>query len=116
MSTEQSPGLPRVINKKPVWLKLLLSILAVLIAIPLLALAAAWLLEDKIKAKIVDEVNKEVTVPVQVNGKIEFSLLRHFPYASLSLEKVVIDDKLRKKSKLLNVEEFSFLFNIFSLL
>ena len=81
-----------------------------------LAVLAAWLLEGKIKAKIVDEVNAQITVPVKVEGNIELSLLKHFPYASLTFSKVSIDDKLRKgDKKLLRADEFSFLCNIYSL-
>jgi len=80
------------------------------------AIVLAFVFQDKIKRQIVAEVNEQISVPVKVGGDISLSLLKHFPYASLTFEKVSIDDKLRGgNKKLLNVEEFSFLCNIFSL-
>ena len=58
------------------------------------AVLTAFLLEDKIKNRIVDEVNAQVTVPIKVEGGITLSLIRHFPYASLTFSKVSIDDRL----------------------
>lgn len=98
------------------WKKVLIGIPVFVIALVLLAFIAAWLLEDKIKQRIVTEINEQITVPVQVKGEINFSLLKHFPYASLTFNKVSIDDRLQSgKKKLLNAEEVSFLCNIYSL-
>ncbi len=80
-----------------------------------IAFVTALALESPIKSKIIREINAEVTVPVTVRGTIDLSLIRHFPYASLTFRQVSIEDKLRKGKKLLNVQEFSFLCNIFSL-
>ena len=87
------------------------SILFVVLAAVLLAYA----LQDKVKQQIIVQINNQVTVPVQVKGGIDFSLLRHFPYASLSFNDVAIDDKLRKGKQLLHVKEVSLLCNVFSL-
>lgn len=96
--------------------KLAIAIPVSLTGVLVLAFLAAWLLEDKIKARIVDEVNKQVTVPVQVKGGINFSLLKHFPYASLTFTDVSINDRVRPGGKkMLSVREFSFLCNIYSL-
>lgn len=66
---------------------------------------------------IVSEINAEVKVPVRVDGDIRLSLIKHFPYASLTFERVSIDDVLMKgRRKLLKVEEVSFLCNLYSLL
>ena len=98
------------------WMKILIGIPVFVIALVFLALIAAWLLEDKIKQRIVAEINEQITVPVQVKGEINFSLLKHFPYASLTFNKVSIDDRLQTgKKKLLKAEEVSFLCNIYSL-
>ena len=95
--------------------KVLLIIGASIVSVLLLAVILAYALQDKVKQQIIVEVNNEITVPVQVKGSIDFSLLKHFPYASLSFNDVVIADKIRKKHNLLNVKEFSLLCNIFSL-
>jgi hypothetical protein len=76
---------------------------------------AAYALESTIKQKIVTEINAQVTVPVQVKGGIDFSVLRHFPYASVTFKNVEIDDRLRKEKKLIAAEEFSLLCNLVSL-
>lgn len=76
---------------------------------------AAYALEGTIKQKIVNEINAQVTVPIQVKGGIDFSVLRHFPYASVTFKNVQIDDRLRKGRKLVDAEEFSLLCNIISL-
>src|ERR1043165_3862073 len=108
------------INPQPkrmfLWKKVAIAIPLTLVGLLLLAFAAAWLLEDKIKQQIVAQVNEQVTVSVQVKGPISFSLLKHFPYASLTFGKVSIDDRLRAgNKKLLNAGEVSFLCNIYSL-
>ena len=81
----------------------------------LTAVILAYALQDKVKQQIIVQINEQITVPVQVKGAIDFSLLKHFPYASLSFSNVVIADKLRKGHDLLNVKEFSLLCNVFSL-
>ncbi len=81
-----------------------------------IAVIAAFLLEEKITTRIVAEVNTKITVPVRVDGGISLSLIKHFPYASLTFSNVSIEDRLRKgNKKLLSVSEFSFLCNIYSL-
>jgi uncharacterized protein involved in outer membrane biogenesis len=98
-------------------LKRILIGLGVFVVVFVIAAAiAGYVIEGKISPFIMDEVNKEVTVPVQINGGIQFSLLRHFPYASLTFKQVVIDDKLQKGKQLLKVKEFSLLCNVMSLL
>ena len=96
--------------------KIALVILGVFVTLFLTAVLLAYIFEDKITAKIADEVNQQVTVPIQINGGIHLSLIRHFPYASLTLSKVEIDDKLQKGKNLLKVEEISLLCNVLSLL
>ncbi len=87
----------------------------VVAGILLTAVILAYALQDKVKQQIIVEINQQVTVPVQVKGAIDFSLLKHFPYASLSFSNVIIADKLRKGHNLLDVKEFSLLCNVFSL-
>lgn len=115
MNEGQSINTNTVKPKKSILLKVVIWFFIGLLSLLLLVMGAAWLLEDKIKARIIAEVNEQVSVPIEVKGDINFSLLRHFPYASLSFEQVSINDKLRKKTKLISVKEFSFLCNIYSL-
>ncbi|HLP49814.1 MAG TPA: AsmA family protein, partial [Chitinophagales bacterium] len=103
-------------KRTALWKKVLIAIPLVLVSVVLLALFTAWLLEDKIKQRIVTEINTQVSVPVKVKGAIDFSLLTHFPYASLTFKQVSIDDRLQSGSKkLVSAGEISFLCNIYSL-
>lgn len=45
--------------------------------------------EDKIKSMVIKEINDNLQAPASVQ-KINFSIIRHFPYATLSLEDVEI--------------------------
>lgn len=93
-----------------------LGILAVVVVTLFsILLIAAKLVENTVRDRIVAEINKTVTVPIQVKGDIDFSIVRHFPSASLTFKQVSIDDRLRKGKKLMEVEEFSLLCNLFSL-
>jgi hypothetical protein len=99
-----------------IYLRIAAWFFGIVLAILLLAVGAAFALEATIKGRIVSAINEQLSVPVQVKGNINFSLIRHFPNASLSFNEVVIDDKLRKKEKLLKVREFSLLFSVMDLL
>ncbi len=98
------------------WLKAVAVILVIATLTLVLLMLLAKLLEDKIKTKIITEVNQQIDVPVKVDGDITLSLIRHFPYASLTFSDISIDDRLNNRDqKLLQAEEFSLLCNIFSL-
>ncbi len=94
---------------------IILIIIGSILFLVLAAVVLAYALQDKVKQQIVVQINNQITVPVQVKGSIDFSLLKHFPYASLSFNEVTIDDKLRKGKQLLRVKEVSLLCNVFSL-
>ena len=116
MSTENN--LPQQKSIRPIskWKKFVFITLAVLFVIATLLTITAFVLEAKIKAGLIAEINARVTVPVQVEGGISLSLFKHFPYGSVTFSKVTIDDKFDKKNKkLLRVEEISLLCNIYSL-
>lgn len=103
------------VNTKP-WMKLVLVGVIILLSIPALLFIAAKVIESKVKTEIISQLNEQLSVPVEVKGSIDLSLLKHFPYASLTFNQVSIDDKLRKgKAKLINVDEFSLLCNMYSL-
>ena len=96
-------------------LNIIMAIAGTVVFLVLTAVILAYALQNKVKQQIVAQINEQITVPVQVKGSIDFSLLKHFPYASLSFNNVVIADKLRNGQNLLNVQEFSLLCNVFSL-
>ncbi len=115
MEYSSTPNDSEKVKKSLRFFKGLLWLLGSVLVLFGIAFVAALALESTIKSKIIREINAEITVPVKVNGAIDLSLIRHFPYASLTFRQVSIDDKLRERKKLLNVQEFSFLCNIFSL-
>lgn len=78
---------------------------------------------EEIKKLLLDNINKNLNTEIKV-GKIEFSMLRHFPFASVELNNVVAKDaavlsgvegKERKdvvRDTLLKAEKISLLLNI----
>lgn len=46
--------------------------------------------QDTIADRLMVELNKNLLTKVEVNGKVELSLLSHFPYAALELNDVII--------------------------
>lgn len=70
--------------------------------------------EKEIKALIVSELNKNLTTEIHVED-FNFSLIRHFPFASLEMKKVLIKDAIDEQPKdtLLYAEHLSLLFNFF---
>lgn len=97
--------------------RLLIFLVSVLVIIPLLALVASFALEDKIKQQMIVEINKQLTVPVKVSGKITFTLLKHFPNAALQFERVSIENKLKVGEKqLAEIQELSILFSLSDIL
>ena len=113
--TEQNNNIPPTVKPFKRFKKVMAWLLGIIAGLFLLLVLAGMLLESKIKGKIIAEVNENVSVPVEVKGGIDLSLIRHFPYASLTFKEVTIDDKLQKGKKLLKVKEFSLLCNIYSL-
>lgn len=96
--------------------RILIGLGVFVIVFVVVAAIAGYIIQGKIAPFISDEINKQVTVPVRIEGGIHFSLLSHFPYASLTFKQVEVDDKLQKGKQLLKVEEFSLLCNVMGLL
>lgn len=116
MSTKNNLTGNPVASPKSRWKKVVLITFSVLVFIAALLAVTAFVLEAKIKAGLIAEINARVTVPVKVEGGISLSLFKHFPYGSVTFSKVTIDDKFESKNKkLLRVEEISLLCNIYSL-
>ncbi len=96
---------------------LLLKISKIVGAIFLLIIVAGIFIStifgNDIKQLIVREINKQLAVEVKVKGEINFSVLRNFPYASISFQNVEIRESYKdSKSNLLETESLSLLFNI----
>jgi hypothetical protein len=67
----------------------------------------------EIKKLLLDDINKSLSTEIQVR-KIEFSVIRHFPFAAVELEGVVAKDAIASNDKdtLLKAEKLSLLFNL----
>lgn len=91
-------------------------LVAVLVLVVLLA-GTAFMMRDKVKGIVLNEINYQLLVPLQVNGTIDFSLLQNFPFASVTLNDIEIKNKLDKGPKnLLKVKKLGLLFNMYGLL
>lgn len=71
---------------------------------------------DSVKGFVVKTINERAATKILVAGDITFSLLEHFPYVSVNLNKVRIEDSFHSKTDLLNVQKISVQFNIWNLL
>ena len=83
----------------------------VLISLFLIAVALAALFEDEIGNKIISEINKNIKTKL-VAGDVSLSLIRHFPRASATLNKVELSDL--RGGELLKIEELSFSMGLLS--
>ena len=86
-------------------------LLAILIVIALLA-GGAYIYRDKIAGLILAKINEQVTEPVVIKGGVQFSLLKNFPFASVTLIDVSVKNKFKGPEYLLKVHELSCLFNM----
>ena len=79
----------------------------------LIGVIAAMIIGPRMKEITVNQINKQLIVPVKVDD-IHFSFLHMFPYASVELKGVSSDGiKLSNaKSPLIKAESIFFLFNI----
>jgi hypothetical protein len=89
-----------------------------ILGIALLAVAATVLLTgffygDEVKKLLLDNINKNLNAEIQVKS-IEFSIVRHFPFASVELKDIIAKDATAQKEKdtLLKAEKISLLFNL----
>ena len=69
--------------------------------------------EKEIKALIIVEINKNLDTKISVK-EFDFSVLRHFPYASLEMKNILVEEvsSSAKKDTLLYSDKLSLLFNI----
>ena len=97
--------------------RILIGLVITILLVAGALVSGAYFFRDRVEALIIAKINEQVTQPVNVHGGIKFSLLEHFPYASLTFSGVTIKNKLAGgPNYLLNVREFSFLFNMWGLL
>lgn len=68
----------------------------------------------EIKGLIISELNKNLSTEIKVED-FDFSVIRHFPFASFEMEKVLVYEAVEQPSKdtLLAAERLSLLFNFF---
>lgn len=96
--------------------KFLLRFIAVIFAVIALACTAllviTLLFGDKVKEFAIAEINKKLATEMKVEGPISFSVFAHFPYASVTFEKVSIIETLPAKGNLLSCDEISLLINL----
>ena len=87
-----------------------------LIAIAGIFLAAvifSFLFSREIKQYVITNINKNIDAEITV-GKVDFSILSNFPYASVDFADVIVKEpkRLNTNDTLLEAKEFSLLFNI----
>ena len=88
-----------------------------LLIILVAAFGLAYYYQDEVKAKFVEQLNKQVDTKIEVDGVIELSFLKSFPQASVSFPNVSIRESLPNSSKnFLEAEELLLVFNITDLL
>ena len=70
----------------------------------------------QIKAYVLKQVNRSLASELRVNGDIDVSLFSHFPYASVTLNKVEMRESLPRSSRnLLTADEVSFNISIWEI-
>jgi len=90
--------------------------MAILITLFVAALFLSWYFEDKIAHYAVGELNKQIRTPVKVE-KIDFTLLRKFPDATIRLRNVYVssvkEDYEEKEFNELNTDTLLFATDVF---
>lgn len=100
-------------------MKMMKKSIIILFSALLLAVSTAVVIgvyyEDEVKKYLVGEINKQLNTPVIIDSKgIHFSILKHFPYASLEFKNVRILEAVKKDNRdtLLKASSVSLQFNI----
>jgi hypothetical protein len=76
-------------------IKKTLIIISIILALPFIgAVVVASVFEDEIEALVIDELNSRIKTEIRVGGKADFSLLRNFPEASLTLTDLTLTSSL----------------------
>ncbi len=76
----------------------------------------AYIFEDDVEAYFLQKINTQLNIRVEI-GQIDFSLLSHFPQASISLDQVVAHHSKPYKGKgnFIEAEQIDFSFGVFEL-
>jgi hypothetical protein len=82
-----------------------------------LAVLLAYIFEEDVKAYFLDKINTQLNIRVEI-GQIDFSLLNHFPQASISLQNVVAHHSKPHKGKghFIDAEQIDFSFGVWELI
>jgi len=104
---------PILKTKQSIYIKIL-KIFGVLFLLTILSgIIIGLVFGNDIKQLVVTEINKQLAVEVKVNGEIDFSVLRNFPYASVTFNEIEIKESFKgSKSNLLESKTISLLFNL----
>jgi len=112
-STTQERVIPR---RKSLLRKIILRTALIIGIFFLLIIAASAILTlvfgDQVKQFAINEINKQLATEVKVNGPISFSVLSHFPNASVCFENVSIAETLPEKNNFVSCEKITLLFNL----
>lgn len=96
---------------------IILKIVASLLVISLLAgIGIQLLFSDSLKSLVIKTINERASTKIYVNGEISFSIFEHFPYVSVNLKNVRIEDTFQSKTDLLNANKISVQINLWNLL
>ena len=99
--------------KRIIWILILLPIVFLLSALLL-----SYLYQDKIKKRLIEELNQQINTEISISA-IDFSLLKKFPNASIELSNVLVKDawgnKEQAKDTLLFAEKFFLQMSLFDL-
>lgn len=98
--------------------KTILILAGILVSVFILLVISAKILEPHISAIVIKSINDKLNAPVKVD-QVNFSLIRHFPYASVSFKGVSckgaeIKSSVYSVEGLARAEEISLMFNWFA--
>jgi hypothetical protein len=108
-------------NKNNIYLKYLkktlLSVIALFLSFIIIIALVAFFNQEKIKNYIIEELNKQLDTELLVE-KIDFSVFKRFPYASVVFYNVTAKDAVNTKNKgdLLKASNIYMQFNLWNLL
>ena len=98
------------IRKPLLWLSISFA------ALLMIASLLAYIFEDDVKAYFLEKINTQLNTRVEI-GKMDFSLISHFPQASITLEHVVAHHSkpYNGKGNFIEAEQIDFSFGVFEL-
>lgn len=98
------------------WIKRLAGILAITILLCIGASAfVGWMYKDDIKTKVLSELNQQFKTPISFNT-IDISLFQHFPKATVSINKVLVNHPKNTGDTLAYINNLDLALNLYSLL